>query len=798
MSTDLIEIALERFADWHTFEKLAGEIMRDEGYPDIRPMGGVRDGGEDACTERFYQVEGKLVHTVFQFTLRPDVLTKVRDTIKRLDDTNIKFGKLVMVTAQPIGAERQRKVKRQVLQQHRVDLDIFERKTIANRLSDLGNGIFARCFPDIERQVHVLCQRDAEERKVSADLREREYLKVCCAFAFAKGAARTRKSLLDAAILGVLAANDAQPITVSQVHQAAHSKFGEGVFGAVEQVEASLARLASRGLSEHRPPTYSLSIAGRRKIEAARASVEAAGDSAIEDIVADVVESAAQPVADQIAQRLHRNARAVLVGYFRMNGLELSNCFLQAGPPSLVYSEGVVELIDTARRGLPAHLGDLLATATARALSCPSEDQATYFANCSRAYLALQVMNADPSLREFQGNRFRSKTFLLDTDFVLEAIVKDLPTSSTYRHLVEQLVSIGATVLVPDAVLSEVVTHFDISPKTYDYFGEALASLPEELAVAKVENTLVRGYWYHRRGRSCSRRGFMAYRANHFNVTNSAQFVGDVVREALPGVQIQPIDSYFDVPTEPEHFARVCEAMLELAQKSHLSAYRTDEQSQELASHDALLMTAVLAHNTAAGANPGAVLGRRAFILTTSGRYVRAAKMCGIDDRVSTRPHILVSLLEMVGPSSLEDHNFVPLFENPLLQQAADMSWDNIRVLLDAGIDLRNKTLTRLRHDTEQRLATAISDVREVPEEDEDLAVAKDTALLDEAEALGYKAIPSIAELRKALDEGEGKVRDLMSENEELREAVTTFGRKKARWLRRFDRQRQQRRNRKK
>jgi hypothetical protein len=80
MNLDLIEIGLSYITDNSTFEKLASEVMREEGYHDIKPLGGVNDQGQDAYQEKFYYRMG-LIRTVFQYTLQDYVEGKFRDTI---------------------------------------------------------------------------------------------------------------------------------------------------------------------------------------------------------------------------------------------------------------------------------------------------------------------------------------------------------------------------------------------------------------------------------------------------------------------------------------------------------------------------------------------------------------------------------------------------------------------------------------------------------------------------------------------------------------------------------------------
>ena len=45
MGFDIVEIALDYMTDAVRFEKLAAEVMRREGYHDIKPLGGVADPG---------------------------------------------------------------------------------------------------------------------------------------------------------------------------------------------------------------------------------------------------------------------------------------------------------------------------------------------------------------------------------------------------------------------------------------------------------------------------------------------------------------------------------------------------------------------------------------------------------------------------------------------------------------------------------------------------------------------------------------------------------------------------------
>src|SRR4030042_5862910 len=155
MSLDIVEIALDGLTDYQEFEKIASEIMRDEGYPAIKPLGGLADRGRDAIQESYFVSEGRNI-AVFQYTLQQYLPGKIKDTIDKLSEANIEYNELVIVTPHSISTERQDQMKRDTRKEYNVNIDIYERKTIVNRLANFDNGIFHRHFPDIDRQVKEL------------------------------------------------------------------------------------------------------------------------------------------------------------------------------------------------------------------------------------------------------------------------------------------------------------------------------------------------------------------------------------------------------------------------------------------------------------------------------------------------------------------------------------------------------------------------------------------------------------------------------------------------------------------
>jgi hypothetical protein len=790
VSADLVEIAIDQFTDWNRFEALAAEIMRAEGYPDIKVMGGVHDEGQDARVERFYVSTGKRDDVVFQFSLREDVGQKVKETIDRLRKANVRFQKLVIVTTASMTPELQRKITVKTRTEEGIDLEIYERRTVANRLGDTY--LFARFFPDVEKQVAALLGHRGPD---SAAEREREQLKVCYALLLAEDARRTRDALVDAAVLSLLTA-DGQ--TTTELMAIATTRLAADVFQE-GQVRSSLERLSKRQFVSHTADRFALSAVALAKVEAAGAAIEAAGRAIGKDLTAEVEAALRQELPTKQRNQLEENAREVLAEFFRTNGLEIAKAFA-LGEGSLVYKDLPGRCVELAKRGLPAHIGDLLLTAVGSALASPTREQATYFAKCSRAYIALQVLNCDPALREFQVTRFKTKTFVLDTDFVLHALIEELPLSGTYRRLHRDLAELGARVVIPEEVVAEVVTHLEIAPRTFDYFGGGINGLSAELATERVWNALVRGYWHStvEKGRLATRDGFLRYRENYFDASAPTAFVRQALADALPAAIVLSTAAIAQSGWAAEDEQRLTDVFGHVAQRSPKAPDRTEEQRRALAAVDARLFLAIHVQNQKAK-DVGVILGQAAYIVTSSGRFVRAGRDAGQPFAFSTRPQVLAALIGLVTPRSIGDREYVGLFENPLLHRVVDETWPELKVLLVAGLDLREKSLTRLKADVEQRLHEHIirlerADTAAEQAEDQVAGTKEEHAddehlvLLKEAKRYGYRTVPLLEDLLAREEAQAGEMARLAEENAALRDRIQRFGKKHERWLRRLKR----------
>lgn len=98
ISSELIEIALERCEGW-AFERFCNEFYASLEGTSFVPLGGTHDGGADGFEATYI---GRNQHHFYQFSVREDTRTKIRQTIKRLKDFGRDPRVLTYVTSQTI------------------------------------------------------------------------------------------------------------------------------------------------------------------------------------------------------------------------------------------------------------------------------------------------------------------------------------------------------------------------------------------------------------------------------------------------------------------------------------------------------------------------------------------------------------------------------------------------------------------------------------------------------------------------------------------------------------------------
>lgn len=392
------------------------------------------------------------------------------------------------------------------------------------------------------------------------------------------------------------------------------------------------------------------------------------------------------------------NIRLALSIYYKMAGLTFFR--LQKGKESVkqaigsAFSNGLD--MKTAKR-LIAAIGDTIDNPTTEEQSCMSQ--------WARAYVVTQILQLDPTLKNFKQDRLRNKSFVLDTDVLLRAITTHTSNSVEYRRNIDYLRKLGCKIYIPDKVIKEVCGCAE----------EALsiaATLTKE-QLLEFDNTLLHGSKSN------------VFIEDYVNLVKSDEdnydlpfnmYMGNIYLHRDKSVMVRRIAS---VIGEENLALKLPEHKLdeETTEKLRLKIYeqtsstprgieRTERSNENLSEVDAnLYLTVQKCNEDKDGTKEtNGLLPYKHYLLTTSHRTIDCAKSLGIyTEDIICNPKSLTAVLAELGDLQLDDAEVINLFENPFLVYTADAIWEQIEPLLKAGAHIYHADTILLKSMVDQR-----------------------------------------------------------------------------------------------
>jgi hypothetical protein len=793
MGLDIIEIALDKISDATEFEKVANEILLGEGYHNIRPLPGGNDFGQDAIEDKFFENVDRF-RTVFQHSLQANVKAKVKNTIERLNEAKIEFNELVFVTPRGITGETQENLKKEIRAEFGIMLDIIERETIITRLSDFTNGLFSRHFPSIEKQLEALKSAKPIFNEEYVKTLELSLLKVSIAFTFNRDAIKARKEVFDNLILSLIYDIKADYISFEQLLEF-YKQHIDNNFTDSNQIKIALDRLNSKKLLSNKEGQIKIPLQTKEKLEASTIKANELTESLLSDVVAKVADITKTKFSNQDIGRIKKNSLQTLLEIFKLHGLELSDRILneKLNLSDLTQS---LNLINSIKKDLPPKIGEVLIAVMGDIMQNPTEKQAETLGNWAKAYLGVKLMNFDPNLKELQYVQMSKKTFFLDTDFVLNCIVKERPSQQFYVKIVNSLIKLGCKVVIPKCVFDEALKNASISIRSFHYFGSSLFGLNPTLVDCEVKNLFVQGYYFYYK--NVKKISFNNYLDNYYYENNPEDFFKDVIYDSLPSkVTIQELSS-FDVQIPAERLLELSNSIQEKLKKALKAKHRNEEQSKELADNDAKLFFTCYYLNGKEN-HVGRILGGTAYLLTLSQKFIKCTKDIGIVDIITTKPQTIASILDIVGKGNLDSKELLKLMDNPFLIYSVDQSWNDINLLVKSGIELNDKSFPKLKWDLQESLHNQISEYELMSQKEntsientefDEPHIKKFIDLVQTAEKLGYKKVPALSNFLNELNgikeessEIKEQLIDMNKKYENLEKEIDRFGKRKQNYL---------------
>ena len=790
---DIVEIALDTISDFSDFEKLACEVLRHQGCIGIQRLGGFADSGQDAVEECFYYRSRKRTRKVFQITTQKTIETKLKDTIKRLEETETEFTHFCLVTSRDLTTARIQTLT-QIADELDAPLTVFDRKTFVQVLSEFSNGIFNRHFPDIDKQLRIARQADNQET-----IDHEQPLRLAMVFTGITEADRARQSVIRELALALLVSIGSTPVTSEELVAKHHELLPSADSLQIAQVKKALDYWIPHGMIKRKNGAFEPTEAAFKRARVAemhwdRHRVVLASD------VADAMENITDgELGSTVRNIVERNVADAISELFRVSGLEVSFQLLGNRNRRNANVQGHETFNSKIRKDLSKPIGELATACLGDILSTPNDEQAQALSTIAYGYMGASLVQVDPAVREFQETRIRKKVFVIDTDFLLDCIVKPQPRQKASFALVRSLTAMGAKVVVPSVCITEAADHASIAQKTVNFFGDSIFGLSEHHAIVRINNKFAQG-WYFR----CSQSGkipFSEYLQNYYEIDAPDLFMEDVVRSELPdGVEIGNIEDLLEVEINQKVVEKLANVLSSSLAQSTKSQYRTSEEVYNLSLTDSCLYVATALASQAASSSGNHALRRNCYLITSSTRFISAVrKAFHRKDDVSVRPETLIGLLALVGRSDTTPRDFVSLFDNPFLQISVANAWPDLKDLLKVGISLKNHNQARLTWDLENGLHQRIAVFRDVEEsavqletEEAQHAVDKSVVeLLELSRNRGYKPMDHTDALLRSIEPIQAENTRLSEELNALSERYVTleseinhFGKRRQRYLR--------------
>ena len=125
-----------------------------------------------------------------------------------------------------------------------------------------------------------------------------------------------------------------------------------------------------------------------------------------------------QIIVQKVKDKLISNVKLALSVYFKLAGFE----FLGRAKKS--YDNEAEDAVSVAMQNISdTKLCNALIGALADTIHSTDADTKEILIIWAKAYMSTQVMNLDPSLRQFKLKQLKGKVFVLDTDFVLNCLL---------------------------------------------------------------------------------------------------------------------------------------------------------------------------------------------------------------------------------------------------------------------------------------------------------------------------------------------------------------------------------------
>lgn len=394
-------------------------------------------------------------------------------------------------------------------------------------------------------------------------------------------------------------------------------------------------------------------------------------------------------------QGIKNRIREILSIHMKLSGLSFFELQKKDNNPK----DALQELIGNNPDATTLHL----VTAIGETLKEPTDEEELVLNQWAKAYVVTQILQLDPTLKNFKQDQLRNKSFVLDTDVVLRSLATDANFSKEYRSILDYLRRLGCKIYVPSDVFDEAEGCAKEAIKIASQMGEKqLREYDEMLMRGSKSNVFIEDYVeLVRNNPNKKKMPFNVYIGNIFKNRNQ-----HVMKARLAEViGAENVKRKFEIlPLDSDVEEKLKEVILEKTASSPKGQERSDRFNEKVARYDTKLYLTLVNYNRQGNPDDEGLLPYKYYLLTHSTRTIWSAKELGIyTEDIICKPQALTVVLNELGDIADNEISFINLFENPFLVYAADQIWERIQPLIDNGAPIYFADIQQLKVDVNMR-----------------------------------------------------------------------------------------------
>lgn len=503
-------------------------------------------------------------------------------------------------------------------------------------------------------------------------------------------------------------------------------------------------------------------------------------ESVFNSIIENTERQLEEKLSAEECSQMRENIKNAFNLYVRMYGFE---SFINKDVKATTDIVDDEDIVKAAMKNLSEDKGETLVGVLSDLLEHPTREQAATMLLWVKIYIGTQVMRLDPQLSELETQNLKDKKFVLDTDFLLYCIVSHPKKSKSYQRLLRVLRRVGCQLIIPEEVVIEVLKHAQCAESNYRHFARMLNAVNRESIELKANNVFVKDFCLYDLETTHHQNIKQYMDNNYLSDEEPLDFMKQVIRDKL---RIEPgDDDKLEVDLEyQKYMEELTKKIFQRTRFADSDKWRTDDEAETLSKTDARLYLSVLSLNKKIKeSNMDELLRADAYLVTGTTKSIKSAQELGIHWHFVTRPELLINLMVEIGEFDDQKQGFVNLFDNPFLAHVLDTNWEMIRNLSEAGLNMHNKSITKLKKDlgiVYHKYLTKGADVEIIdttPNFDVvKIRTAKDFfAFAEEVNKRDYQLIP---ELQEMVDEFRDETNKRMTAEEKQRVAEQLLAQK--------------------